>query len=291
VDVNLRGRIGPQWSGGGGATLARGQIYGMDITEWRIPMTFSFSPSQGTGELTVRDSNARVAQGRARFESTMHWGNGLRLTGLLLFYQVNLRTLLEHSPSAAAYVSGRVSGRIDLAGSEMRSINDLTAVVKARMEQGQALQMPVLRQILPYLRRGGAAQSRFQSGELKGRLAGGIFRIQRATLVGEFLKLLIVGTITLAGNLDLEVTAQTGLYCLNPAQTDALRSRIPIVGAIPRLVLYEISSLLSAAVVHLSVTGTVQSPVIRVEPLLVMTEEAIRFFLGRAVGLDVPNLP
>jgi autotransporter translocation and assembly factor TamB len=254
-------------------------------------MTFSFSPSQGTGALAIRDSHARVAQGRARFESTMNWGNGLRLTGLLLFYQVNLRTLLEHSPSAAAYVSGRVSGRVDLAGSEMRSLNDLTAVVRARMEQGQALQMPVLRQILPYLRRGGAAQSRFQTGELKGRLAGGIFRIQHATLVGDFLKLLIQGTINLAGNLDLDVTAQTGLYCLNPAQTHALRSRVPIVGAIPRLVLYEISSILSAAVVHLQVTGTVHSPVIRVEPLLLMTEESIRFFLGRAVGLDVPNLP
>ena len=290
VDVNLRGRIGRQWTGNGGATLVRGQIYGMDITEWRLPLTFAFSPSQGTGELTIRDSHARVAQGRARFENTMNWGNGLRLTGRLLFYQVNLRTLLRHSPSVSAYASGRVSGRIDLAGSEMHSLNDLTAIVQARMAQGQALQMPVLRQITPYLRPG-ASSARFQSGELKGRLAGGLFRIQRATLVGDFLKLLILGTINLAGNLDLEVTAQTGLYCVNPARTEGVRARIPILGAIPRLVLYEASALLSAAVVHLHVTGTVRSPIIRVQPLVVLTEEAIRFFLGRAVGLDVPNLP
>ncbi len=125
VDVNLRGRIGPEWDGGGGATLTRGQVYGLDVTEWRIPMQFSFAPSQGSGELTVRDSQARIAQGRARFESKLNWGNGLRLTGTLLFYQVDLRTLLRHSPELSSYASGRVSGRIDLAGSEMRSINDL----------------------------------------------------------------------------------------------------------------------------------------------------------------------
>jgi translocation and assembly module TamB len=290
MDVNLRGRIGREWDGGGGATLARGLIYGMEVTEWRIPLTFSFSPAQGTGEVAVRDSHARLAQGRARFESQMHWGNGLRLTGRLLFYQVDLRTLLRSSPEAAAYASGRVSGRVDLAGSEMHSINDLTALVQAKMTQGQAMQLPVMRQIIPYLRPR-AQSSTFQSGELKGRLAGGIFRIQRATLAGDFLKLLIQGTINLAGNLNLDVTAQSGLYCLNPNQTNSVRSRIPIIGAIPRLVLYEASSLLSAAVVHLRVTGTVHSPVVRLEPLLLMTEESIRFFLGRAVGLDIPNLP
>ncbi len=290
VDLSLRGTIGREWDGSGGATLARVQIFGMEITEWRIPMSFSFSPSQGSGELSVRDSQARVAQGRARFEGTLNWGNGLRLVGRLLFYDVDLRTLLRHSPEVAAYASGRVSGRVDLAGNEMRSINDLTALVQAKMRQGQALQMPVLRYITPYLRPG-VSSATFQSGELKGRLAGGIFRIEHATLVGDFIRMLIFGTITLAGNLNLEVTAQTGLYCLNPARTNSISSRIPIVGAIPRLVLYEANALLAVAVVHLRVTGTIQAPVIRIEPLVTFTEEAVRFFLGSAMRFTIPDLP
>ncbi|HEY7326112.1 MAG TPA: hypothetical protein VH592_00625 [Gemmataceae bacterium] len=290
VDVNLRGNIGREWDGSGGATLVRGQIYGMSITEWRIPMTFSFSPTQGSGELAIRDSQARLALGRARFEGTLNWGNGLRLVGLLLFYDVDLRTLLRNEPALSSYASGRVSGRIDLAGDEMRSMNDLRALVQAKMRQGQALQMPVLRQITPYLR-AGASSATIQSGELKGRLASGIFRIEHATLVGDFIKMLILGTITLAGNLDLEVTAQTGLYCLNPSRTNAVSQRIPIVGAIPRLVLYEASTLLSAAVVHLHVTGTVTAPVVRIEPLVTLTEDAVRFFLGRALNLAIPNMP
>jgi hypothetical protein len=290
VDLTVRGRIGREWDGNGGATLSRGQIYGMDITEWRIPLTFRFSPEQGSGELTVRDSHAHIAQGRARFESTLNWGNGLRLTGLLLFYQVDLRTLFRNSPTVSSYASGRVSGRVDLAGNEMRSSNDLTAIVLARMEQGQALQMPLLRQITPYLRPG-VSSATFQSGNLKGRLAGGIFRIQHASLTGDYLKLLIQGTVNLAGNLNLDVIAQTGLYCLNPARNNAIRSRIPLIGAIPRLLLYEASSLLAAQVVHLRVTGTASSPSVHLEPILLMTEEAIRFFLNRAAGLAIPNLP
>jgi hypothetical protein len=290
VDWNLHGTIGREWDGSGGATLVRGKVYGMSITEWRIPMTFSFSPSQGTGELAVRDSEARLAGGRARYEGTLNWGNGLRLDGRLLFYQVDMRSLLREEPKLAAYASGRVSGRIDLAGSEMRSLSDLTAFVQAKMTQGQALQLPVLRHITPYLRPG-ASSSTFQTGELKGRLARGIFRIENATLAGEFIKLLILGTINLAGNLDLEVTAQTGLFVVNPTRAASLSSRIPLVGAIPRLLRFEANALLSAAVVHLNVTGTVQAPVIRLEPLVTLTEDAVRFFLGRAIGLAIPNIP
>jgi hypothetical protein len=291
VDVNLRGRIGPEWDGSGDAALTRGQLFGMDITEWRIPMQFSFSPSQGSGELTVRDSQAQLAQGRARLGATLNWGNGLRLTGTILFYQVDLRSLLRHTPELSSYASGRVSGRIDLGGSEMRSINDLTAVVQARLQQAQALQMPVLRQITPYLRPG-VSSATFQSGQLKGRLAGGIFRVQHLTLVGSFLQLIIEGTVNLAGNLNLDVTAQTGAFCLNPSRAaNAVGARLPLVGAIPRVLLYEASALLANRVVHLRVTGTIRSPSVRVEPILLLTEEAIRFFLGRLVSLPIPTAP
>jgi hypothetical protein len=290
VDVSLRGRIGPEWEGGGEVALARGQVYGLDVPEWRIPMQFAFSPTQGTGELMVRDSHARIAQGRARFESILNWGNGLRLAGTLLFFQVDLRTLLRHSPELSSHASGRVSGRIDLSGNEMRSLCDLRAIVQAKLEQGQALQMTVLRQITPYLRPG-VSSATFQSGEFKGQLSNCIFTIQRLTLVGDLLQLIVEGTVNMAGNLNLEVTAQTGLFRLNPARANAMNSGLPLVGAIPRLLLYEASSLFANRVVHLRVTGMVRSPNVRLEPILLMTEEAIRFFLGRAAGLPFPSVP
>jgi hypothetical protein len=290
VDAHFRGSINSIWDGSGDVSLTRGQIFGMDITEWRIPMQFAFSPTQGTGEVTVRDSAAQLAQGRARVNATLGWGNGLRLNAIITFFQVDLRTLLRHHPSLSSYASGRVSGRIDLSGSEMRSASDLNALVQAKLQQGQALQMPVLRQITPYLRPGVGPMT-FQSGQLKGRLARGVFTVQHMTLEGELLQLFIHGTVNLAGNLDLDVTAQTGL-CLNLGSgTTSVSSRIPVVGAFPRLLLYEASSLLANRVVHLKVTGTVRSPNVRLEPILLLTEDAIRFFLGRLTSLPIPTAP
>lgn len=291
IDATLRGRIGPEWHGTGNAVLTRGQIYGLDISEWRVPLRFSFSPTQGTGDVTTRDSQAQIAQGRAKVNAELHWNNGVRLHGNIVYYQVDLRTLLRHSPELSSYASGRVAGRIDLAGNDMHSMNDLTAQVEAKLQQSQALQMPVLRQITPYLRPG-VSSATFQSGQLKGRLAGGVFRIQHFTLVGRLLQLIIEGTVNLAGNLNLEVTAQTGIYALNPSRAaNLLGARLPLVGAIPRLLLNEISSLLAQRVVHLRVTGNIRNPIIRLEPILLLTEETVRFFLGRLAGVSSPTVP
>jgi hypothetical protein len=281
VDVSLRGRIGSEWSGSGEAALTRGQVFGLDVSEWRFPVQFSFSPTNASGELTIRDSRAQMARGRSTGEATLTWGNGLRLIGSVRFYQVDMRTLLRHVHEASSYASGRVSGRIDLGGSEMRSLDDLTANVHALLEQTQALQLPVLRQITPYLRPG-TSTTTFQSGELKGRLSGGIFRVQRLTLAGNLLELIMEGTVNLAGRLNLDVTARAGVSTTNSSQLRGLGRRLPLVGAIPRIVLTEASALLANRVVHLRVTGTLQSPSIRIEPVLQLTEEAVRFFLGRA---------
>ena len=44
-----------------------------------------------------------------------------------------------------------------------------------------------------------------------------------------------------------------------------------------------ITDALSNFVIHLRVTGTVKQPVIRVEPIRLLSEDSVRFFLGQAV--------
>jgi translocation and assembly module TamB len=278
VDMDLHGRIDSEWSGSGNIVLMHGQVFGMDVTEWRLPVNFTFDPTEGNGGVTVRDSTAVIARGRgAGHAIALYWGNGLRLDGTFRFYDVDLRTLFRHHPSVAAYASGRMSGRIDFSGQQMRSLNDLTARVQADFQQAQALQFPLLREIAPYLR-AGVSQSTFQSGDLRGLLRGGIFRVQRLTLNGNVLGLIIQGNVTVGGRLDLDVTAASGT--LNPSRLSILGLQVPDIGAIPRLVMAELASLLANRVLHLRVTGTLNSPVIRVQPLP-LTEEVARFFLGR----------
>jgi hypothetical protein len=156
-------------------------------------------------------------------------------------------------------------------------MDDLQATFFATLHQAQALQMPVLRQLTPFLRPGMSAAT-FQSGEAEARLARGVVRLQRLTLQGGILQMIVEGTITLASRLDLEVTARSADSGVLPPVLRLLR--IPTAGAMPLSLLAEASFLLANSVVHLRVTGTVRSPSIQIEPVRLLSEDAVRFFLS-----------
>jgi hypothetical protein len=131
----------------------------------------------------------------------------------------------------------------------------------------------------PFLGQGASAAT-FQSGEMEARLARGVVRLQRWTLRGGILQLIVQGTITLAGRLNLEVTARSSAAGLLPPGLRLLG--VPAAGAMPLSLLTEASFLLAASVVHLRVTGTVRSPNVQFEPVRLLTEDAVRFFLAPA---------
>src|SRR5207244_1250462 len=113
----------------------------------------------------------------------------------------------------------------------------------------------------------------------------GVFRIEQLNFAGTTMQLFVDGTVTLAGRLNLQVIANSGNLGVNPSFVRFLGLRIPAVGPIPVALFMEASTYFSNRLIHLRVSGTVRSPVITVEPLSLLTEEALRFFVNRA------NLP
>jgi hypothetical protein len=282
VDANLRGRLGAEWYGGGTVVLTRGRVFGLEVSEWHVPVQFAFAPRQGSGELTVSDSNAAIAEGRALGRAAFAFGSGARVEGNMRFYDVNIRTLLASAGEVGSFASGRLSGRFDLAGSEVHSVDDLTGTLSASLNQTQAMQLPVLRQITPFLRLG-TSSTTFQTGQIQARLGRGIMRIQRFSLESSLVNVFIEGTVSLDGRLNLDVNARTGDVTLLPAGLRILGLRLPIAGPIPLSLITEASYLLARSVVHLRVTGSVRNPVVQIEPLALLTQEAVRYFLLRAV--------
>jgi hypothetical protein len=160
----------------------------------------------------------------------------------------------------------------------------MTATLAAKLGHTQAFQVPVLRQLTPFL---GGQTATFQTGELRGTLSHGVFRIQRFTLSGSYVQLILEGTVTTAGLLNMQATARTGLLGASGPLAAILGPRLQAVGAIPRSVLARATSLLAGQVIRFHVGGTVRNPVIQVQPLSILTEEAVRFFLA-PVGLALP---
>ena len=285
LDVRLRGSVGREWTGSGEVTLTRGRVLGAEVAELRLPLTWSVVPARGRGQLDVRDATAQVALGRAAGRASFRWGAGNRLEGQLRFSDVQLRTLLRQVTDLTSFGNGQVTGRIDFAGTDVRSLDDLTATMDASLARTQAFEFPVLRQLLPFLGVGRSTSATFDRGKLQARLARGIVRVEGLSLVGASLQLFLEGTVTLQGRLDLDVLANTGRVGVNPNLLDLLGLGLPAVGPIPAEVILRASDYFSNRLLRLRVGGTIRSPSVRIDPVTLLTDEAIRFFLNRA------NLP
>jgi translocation and assembly module TamB len=283
IDVSLRGRISAESTAGGEVSLMHGRVLGIEVAEWRMPLKVSFAPRQGQGEVTLSDCHVSLAHGRALGRARLSWGGGTRLEGEVRFFDLDLHALGVSSGETSSLAAGRLNGRLEFGGSDMHSLDDLNATLGITLHQTQALELPVLRQLTPYLRPG-MSSATFHSGQLEARLAHGLVRLQRLTLEGGILQMVVEGTATLAGRLNLQVTSRTDDRSSIPG-LGLLRA--PAEGTMPLSLLTEASILLANRVVRLRVAGSVHNPVIQVEPNRLLSEEAVRFFL-RPAALVAP---
>ncbi len=286
IDLHFRGRLGREWRGAGRILFTNGRVAGINVNDWRVPLDFIFIPSRGRGEVVVRDSTAEIALGRATGEASWTWGGESRLDGQVRFTGINLQTLLRQLADTGQGGLGQINGRIKFAGDNVRSIDDVTADLDATMRQTQAQGLPVIFQVLPFIAPG-QSSALFDSGNLRARLSGGVLRVQRLGLEGRALKLFAEGTANLDGRLNLEVTGTTGQYGVNPNTLRLLGLRLPAAGPIPVSLILQATSALSNRLIHLRVTGTYRHPSIQVEPLSLLTQEAVYFFLNQA-GVPLP---
>jgi hypothetical protein len=115
----------------------------------------------------------------------------------------------------------------------------------------------------------------FQHGEVRARMSGGAARLDRLTLEGNAFRLFVEGTVTAEGRLDLTATAHTARD-LPPGILSRLGgARLPAETA------RTLGDVLSSFLIHVRVTGTVDQPAYQIQPLPVLTEETVRFFLPR----------
>jgi hypothetical protein len=286
VTATLRGTLGRQWDGSGQVALTRGKVFGVEVSEWRLPVDFHFEPGSGIGRLDASDVQARIAQGRAQGRASLRWGGATRLEGTLRFFNADWRGLFKSYESVGGLGAGMLTGRLDFGSDDLHGVDDLKATLDATLGPNQALQLPVLQQLTPFL--APSSTTRFQQGDVHARLAGGVVRVQRLALVSSLLQVFVEGTITLRGGLDLDVVANTGSLAFSAAILPQLGlTQLPTTGVLPTSLLTQASTLLSRRVIHLHVGGTVRSPSVRFNPVLLLTEEAVRFFLVPS-GLPLP---
>jgi hypothetical protein len=275
VQARIRGKLGSVSSGNADIVMTRGKISGLEIADWRLPVSWSFSPLQGRASAEIAETSLQLARGRANGKLTVAWDNGARVDGVLRLDRVELGELVRQAGSIAA---GRTTAKLEIKGSGVRSVNDLSGTLIASFEQAQALQVPVLQQIAPFV--GLGPSTTFQKGNLVARLDRGTARIQQLALQGNNTQVFLDGTVTMRQELNLHVVAKTTDVGWPTLRLGPIGLRLPVAGPVPLVVAQEVSNLISNQVVYLDVTGTPSSPVIRPRTLQILSSEAVRFFLN-----------
>jgi hypothetical protein len=281
VTVVVHGRLGRETQGSGTVSLPRGTVSGVPVTDLNVPFEFSTAPG-GSGQLTVREASVSAGTGRARADLTVHWGYETRVEGQVRFTDVPLRSISPQLRESGLFGNGRLTGRFDLAGPNVRSAGDVTGTLVATLNNTSVKEIPILEQATPFLNPSGLVKP-FQSGDVRGTLNGGTFRLQRLALANPTAQLLAEGTITTAGRVDLSVVAHTGSIGPESPAAQLLGVKLPAFGPIPLTLIQNVSNFLSNRTVRLTINGTTANPVVRVNVGALLTEEAVRFLLGQYV--------
>ncbi len=279
VEIRLRGEIGEEWTASGNLLLSRGKVLNVPVSEWNAPLDVAFSPEMGRATVQIRDSTAQVGGGRARLRAEARVGERVRVEGVVQLIDAGTASLAGLIGDVSSFARGRVTGRVDFAGSDVRSADDIGATVSATLRETQAGQLPILRALVPVV--GPVLSSSvFEKGQIRGRLSGGVFRINELSLEGSSAQMWIDGTITTRGRLDLSVLARTSLSGRsNPILLRTLLRQVPAIGPVPVGLILRVLEAASDRVLYLKVTGTAKTPVVRAEALRILSDEAGRFLL------------
>jgi hypothetical protein len=247
-----------------------------------VPLDWTVVPEGGRTQVRIRDVTATAAGGQVSARAEVNGFSDLppRFSGAVQFRNVNVSRAFRQAGQVVGNLP--LSGKLEFAADQYRGPNDLTAKLDARLGESQPFGLPVLSAVVPYVSTLGGGNQTAREGEIRAALAGGVWRVERATLTGSSLDLYADGTVTTGGRLNLSVTATSRQ---TPGQ--AVLSRfLPLsaVGPAPgqsfgRALVADAIGLIGNYVIHLEVTGTIDSPVVRLETLRTLTDDAIRFFL------------
>ena len=276
ISATLRSRLGPEIRGGGTVVATRAKLGGVEVSDLRIPLTWSGATAGGL-QLVVRDATGTVATGRVTGRADVTYRDAARVEARAEFVDVSIAALAS-SFGSNSYGVGRATGRLDLNGTQVRSVNDLNGSLTATFGETTATELPFI---------GGAANlftnprglTRFDRGSLTARLGGGLVRVQSLSLAGSSAQLHAEGSIGVTtGRLDLDVVYNTGSVGPNIPLLRVVARNIPAIGPIPVGLIVRVSEALSNRVVRVAVGGTTRSPSYSVNAARLLTENAVRFF-------------
>ena len=285
LNLRLKSSLRNPYRWQGSAELMRGNVAGLTVSEWRVPLDIDASPNIGKVVIKMQRTTLRAVGGRGTASFTVEQGFATQLNADISFTNLAASDVL--GSFANQIPGGRITGTAKLSSRNFRGLGDLEGSIRADIRGGQAGNLPVVGSAVDLIKLpiGGG---NIDKGEFRADLRGGLARIERFSLVGKAFRFYAEGTIALSSErLALDVVVDT-----SPARQDRLLAGIllrqAVLYATPYGWIERANRFIAERALYLRITGTIRRPIVQVRAQEQLQQEAVRFFLDE-LAAPVPG--
>ncbi len=276
--LRLSGRFEEALMANAEILVPRGKAFGMPISDLRFPTEFELNPATGFGSVRARQWSARIAGGSVRGNAVLRLGGERSFQSDVQFTGVDIEVLSRLHSNGKHSASGKVSGKVSLNGPNIEKVASTRGKFDLDLDDASLVEMPVFKELDRFLgsARGGGL---FEDGDAQGTLYNKTLFIEQLTLRGRLLQVHATGTMTLDGDLNLEVLVNTNQVIP--------QSGLALVGIIPGLgqvlgrgeeAFIRVANFLENRLLKFRVTGTLDSPTVQLDAGVAVGDTAVGFF-------------
>ncbi|WP_236620902.1 AsmA family protein [Rhodopirellula sallentina] len=304
IATNFQGRVSASAtiSGSADSIRVRGSTDGRDLILYGLPLGDAHSSLTADADVsrqswTVRFPAVRSSQGGGQVEgelslaSTRRGGNGIDLESRWRTRRVDFVRLIQQLGQSTSVAQGEITGDLTLSGKSIESIDDLNGRFRFTLGQTRGAAIPGLLGISRFLGPISLVNQRFDAGEAKGVIGRGAVTIDEFWVGSDSALVRADGKVFLRSKrMDLNALVATGDYRNIAVNLTQMAQQYALRSLLPSSAILDISELLRDRTLVVNIVGTLQDPIVRLQPVQTFREEAARFLLREGQRLMVTGV-
>ncbi len=275
---NVAGRFAEALQASSEVLVSQAKVHGIPLSDLRFPAEIEMNPESGIGSVHSRHWTARIAGGSIRGNGWLRLGTDRSFQTDLQLTNLDLEAVSRLTNNGRRPPTGRISGKVSLNGPNPDNLNKMRGRIDLDLDDASLVEVPLFKELDRFLgsARGGGL---FEDGHLSGTLFNRTLFIEQLTLQGKLIQLHATGTVTFDGALNLVILVNTNQVI--PQSGLALINIVPGLGqAIGRgeEVVLRLASFLENRLLKFKVSGTMNNPVVQLDPRVAVGDAAVGFF-------------
>lgn len=263
---------------------------GLAIREFRMPLSADYQLQSGRATWRTRGVSVQIGGGTINIDSEGSLTRGLAsfTTGVNISRMDTSKVLRGKSLNA-----GIIDGSLKLRAKRARAPADIVGNFQVQLSQIQGFEVPGFDQLLQLAKMPSFTANKLGKNDLgiiDGRIGGGMIHIDQGTLSKSGIMVLLEGTSTLSGRLNMDVTAITNPSGPADGLVELANSPLMLAAPAPVALIAKANDAMKDRVIYVAVTGTSSRPTLHLQPGKSLSQNTLRFILSTAVGNQAANV-